>query len=280
MSNSEVNPSTPQGTGTPRWLALALVIPVAISVWALWSSANASRATQQAQQTASAQAQELRSTVDQLQQRLAVSEQERQHAESQLATVNDQLHKTQGQVGYSRKQDKQFREDTAKQISDMQADVSKQLGTKASTDDLNAVSGDVKGVRSDLDATKQNLQMARSEMGTLIARNHEEIDQLRRLGLRDYYEFTIEGKGSEQKVGDISVELRGTNTKKHSYTVKLLVDDMKLEKKNRSINEPVFFYKQGDRRSCELVINQIGKNKITGYLSMPKAAAAAQSSGG
>jgi chromosome segregation ATPase len=273
---------TPRASATPRWLSLALAVPVVISGWALWSSASASRATQEAQQAAAAQSKALGSTVDQLQQRLLVSEQERRQAETQLAQVSNQINKTQGQLGVTRKHSKQFEEQYSKQLNDVENNVSgvkQELATKANGSDVDAMGNDVKGVRTDLDATKQNLQFARSEMGTLIARNHEEIDQLRRLGLRDYYEFTLEGKGSQKKVGAITVELRNTNTKKHSFTVDLLVDDMKLQKKNRSINEPLFFYTAGGRQSLELVVNQVGKNKVSGYLSVPKAAAPTPSSG-
>ncbi len=269
-----------QSTGTPRWLALALIVPVAISIWALWSSGNARQATQAAEQSAAAETKALRASVDQLQQQLSVSDQERRTAETQLAGVTDQLRKTQGAVGVTRKQNKEL----ADQLTDVQSNVSgvrQELATKASGSDVEGLGNDVKGIHSDLDAQRQNLSMARSEMGTLIARNHEEVEQLRRLGVRDYFEFTLQGKGDSKQVGGVTVELRSTNPKHHEFTVSLLVDDMKLEKKNRSINEPIFFYTAGSRQSLELVVNQVGKNKVSGYLSAPKASgtAAAQSSG-
>jgi hypothetical protein len=257
---------------------LALIVPVAISVWALWSSSNARQATRDVEQAAAAENKTLHASVDQLQQQLAVSEQERRAAETQLATVGEQVHKTQGAVGAARKQNKALQD----QLTDVESNVSsvkQELATKANGSDVEAVGNDLKGVHSDLDTQKQNLQMARSEFGTLIARNHEEIDQLRRLGLRDYYEFTLQGKGDTQKVGGVTLVLRGTNTKHHQFTVNLVVDDMKLEKKNRSINEPIFFYTAGSRQALELVINKVEKNKASGYLSAPKSGAAVQSSG-
>src|SRR6267378_1591084 len=75
------------------------------------------------------------------------------------------------------------------------------------SDDVKTVDTKVVGVKTDLDATREDLKMARSEMGTLIARNHDEIDQLRRLGERDYVEFTIVGRNKPQKVGNVTVEL-------------------------------------------------------------------------
>ena len=156
------------------------------------------------------------------------------------------------------------------------------MAAKASTDDLNKLNGDVSGVKNDLDATKNNLQMARSEMGTLIARNHDEIDALRRMGQRDYYEFSIQRKGGAQKVGNVQVQLKDTNTKKNQFTINVLADDNSFEKKDRSVNEPIFFYTGGSRAALELVINKVTKDGATGYLSIPKGtgtAAASNSSG-
>jgi hypothetical protein len=112
--------------------------------------------------------------------------------------------------------------------------------------------------------------MARGELGTLIAKNHGEIDELRRLGERDYYEFTLATKGQRSRVGTMSVELRGTDTKKNQFTLALYVDDMRLEKKNRSVDEPIYFYTRGTHAPLELVVNSIGKNKVSGYISVPK----------
>jgi outer membrane murein-binding lipoprotein Lpp len=261
--------------GTPRWVILGLLVPTVIAGWALWSSSNATRNANLAQQNSAAQVQTLNSNFDKLQQRLADTEQARAQAQSQLDTVNTQLKKTQGALGHDRKETKQFKDEYGKQIADVQDNVKSvksELATKASADDLKAISGDVSGIHTDLDSTKQGLQMARSEFGTLIARNHEEIDQLRRMGQRDYFEFTLSRKGDRQKVGNITVELRGTNVGKGLYTLRLGVDDMNLEKKNRSVNEPIFFYTQGSRSSLELVVNKVGKNKVVGYLSIPKTA--------
>jgi hypothetical protein len=133
-------------------------------------------------------------------------------------------------------------------------------------------------VKNDLAATVNNLQMTRGEFGNLIARNHDEIDQLRRTGERDYYEFTLTGKGNRSKVGNLGVELRGTNTKKNQFTVALYVDDMRLEKKNRAVDEPIYFYTSGTRVPLEMVVNSVDKDKVVGYLSVPKVQAASAAS--
>jgi hypothetical protein len=119
--------------------------------------------------------------------------------------------------------------------------------------------------------------MAKSEMGTLIARNHDEIDQLRRLGERDYVEFTIAGRNKPQKVGNVTVELKGVNQKKNQFSVAMTVEDKLFNKKNRALNEPIFFYTSGTHLPEELVINKVSKDQISGYVSIPKANAQAQS---
>src|SRR5262249_6770826 len=110
--------------------------------------------------------------------------------------------------------------------------------------------------------------------GTLIARNHDEIDQLRRMGQRDYFEFTVNRKAGAQKVGSIQVELKDTNIKKNQFTINVLADDKNFEKKNRSVNEPIFFYMSGSRQPLELAVNKASKPTATGYLSVPKTAGA------
>jgi hypothetical protein len=123
----------------------------------------------------------------------------------------------------------------------------------------------------DLNDTKNNLQMARSELGTLIAKNHDEVDELRKLGERDYTEFTIDGKNKDQKVGNVTITLRGADPKKNKFDVTVVADDKRTDKKGRNINEPIFLYAQGTRRApMEIVINSVDKNKISGYLSVPK----------
>ena len=192
--------------------------------------------------------------------------------------MTDKLNLTQTQLIAARKQNKAVSVTVDKKLTGLESNINSQLATKASADDLNKLGGDVNGVRTDLDATKNNLQMARSEMGTLIARNHDEIDQLRRMGQRDYFEFTVTRKAGAEKVGSVQVELKDVNTKKNQYTINVLADDKSFEKKNRSVNEPIFFYTGGSHAALELVVNKVTKTTASGYLSVPKAAGATSAS--
>jgi len=192
--------------------------------------------------------------------------------------VTGKLNLTQDELVAARKQNKATAVGFDQKLTGVKTDLTNQIATKANAEDLNKLNGDVTGVKSDLDATKNNLQMARSEMGTLIARNHDEIDQLRRMGQRDYFEFTVQRKAGAQKVGSVQVELKETNTKKNQFTINVLADDKSFEKKNRSVNEPIFFYVEGSRAAIELVVNKVTKTSATGYLSVTKGASTATAS--
>jgi hypothetical protein len=79
-------------------------------------------------------------------------------------------------------------------------------------------------------------------------------------------------KAGAQKVGAVQVELKNANPKKNQFTINVLADDKTFEKKNRSVNEPIFFYTGGSHAALELVINKVTKSTASGYLSVPKAA--------
>src|SRR5438445_376282 len=255
-------------SGTPRWVGLAVGVLGSLSVIGLglgWTAFSQSKSLEQAT-LASKQAN------DALSQRLAKEDDINQQLQSDVKVVTDKLNLTQGELIAARKQNKNATTAVDKKVDNLATSVKAELATKASSDDVNRLNGDVTGVKGDLDATKNSIQMARSEMGTLIARNHDEIDQLRRMGQRDYYEFTVTRKAGAQKVGAIQVELKDTNIKKNQYTINVLADDKNFEKKNRSVNEPIFFYTGGTRQAVELVINKVSKTTATGYLSVPKSA--------
>ena len=254
----------------PRWVGLAVVILGIISIVSLGIGWSASSHSHDLAQSLGQQLQTAKQNEDVLSQRLAKTEETNAQVEGELSVVTDKLKLTQQDVSRARAQAKKIQDQDAKDLSDMQNQVNGQLATKASVDDLNKVTGDVGGVKTDLETTKNNLQMTRGEFGTLIARNHDDIETLRRLGERDYYEFTIDKKGTREKVGDVMVELRGTNPKKNLYSVVLYADDKRYEKKNRSTNEPMYFFEGGSRKPVEFVVNTVTATKIAGYLSVPK----------
>lgn len=270
-------PVVVNNTGTPRWVALAVAIIAVLSVIGLgvgWSALSHANSLEQSTVAS------VKQTNDSLGLRLTKAEEQNQQLQSDLKVVTGKLNVTQSDLIAARKQTKNATVAYEKKLSGLQSSVQSELAAKASNDDVNKLNGDVTGVKGDLDATKNSIQMARSEMGTLIARNHDEIDQLRRMGQRDYFEFALTRKAGAQKVGSIQVELKDTNVKKNRYTVNVLADDKSFEKKDRSVNEPIFFYTGGSRAALELVINKVTKTGATGYLSLPKSATTSASAAG
>jgi chromosome segregation ATPase len=140
--------------------------------------------------------------------------------------------------------------------------------------DVGGVKAEVAATRSDLERTVSDLKRIRGDMGEmsgLIATNSKELNALRELGDRVYWEFSLPKNGAVQRVGDLQLMLKKLDPKHNRYTVEVVLDDKHIEKKDKTINEPVQFYSAARaRQPLELVVYQIDKDKVTGYLAAPK----------
>jgi hypothetical protein len=266
----------------PGWvIALVAVLGVVAVVGVVMAHGASTQATE-AQQAFDTKVKAIQTDftgqIAQLQQHQAQVDTTNAGLQSDLTVVTKRLRLTQSDLKKARDEAETIRTEDQQKIAEVDAAAKTELATKASTDDVKGVDGKVDGVRTDLAGTQNDLKMARSELGTLIARNHEDVEQLRHLGERDYIEFTIDTKNKPQKVGAFVVELRGTNPAKKRFTVALIVDDSRIEKKNLPVDEPIFFHQGNDRRPLELVVNTVAKDKVTGYISVPKAAGAQSAS--
>ena len=180
---------------------------------------------------------------------------------------------------------------SVKKLSQLQAEqrqeaeqLKGEIAQKADAQQVGALTQDVSLTKEDLGTTKtkvdtlsKDLGMARSELGTLIARNHNDIETLRKLGERDYFEFTAT-KNKEEKVAGVGLILKKADIKRHRFNMALLADDMVIRKDNRTVDEPVSFSVGGSKRFYELVINKVDKDKVSGYISTPKGATEVASS--
>jgi uncharacterized protein (DUF2141 family) len=262
-------------TESPAWQLPAIIVLGLIAVAGLGFGWNASAKLDSTQQTVASQLKTTQAAVEQdmssLKDRIAQDEKTNTDLQGDLKVVTDRLKITQGQLKKAREEAATLNTATTEKLTALDTSVHTELATKATSDDVKTVDTKVVGVKTDLDATREDLKMARSEMGTLIARNHDEIDQLRRLGERDYVEFTISGKNKPQKIGNVTVTLKGVNEKRNQYSVAMTAEDKQFEKKNRAMNEPVFFYISGTHIPEEIVVNKVGKDTISGYISIPKA---------
>lgn len=138
---------------------------------------------------------------------------------------------------------------------------------------VNTVDTQVAQARSELDKTVAELRSVRGDLGVqsgLIATNAKELAALRALGERNYVEFNLAKTNKPQRVGAINVVLRKADPKRSRFTIDVIADDKKVEKKDRTINEPVQFYVSRARQPYELVVNEVQKDRIVGYLAVPK----------
>lgn len=167
-----------------------------------------------------------------------------------------------------------------KEISATQADTATKFGQVLSA--INGTRIEVAAAKADLAATKSKLQSAVGDLGVqsgLIARNHEEVEELKRLGQRDIFEFALKKEKAPHHVGPIQVLLRKTDTKRYRYTIEVVADDKTIEKKDKTVGEPVQFYVRRDRAPYEIVVFDLNKDEANGYLSAPKPLAAGPSTG-
>jgi hypothetical protein len=139
--------------------------------------------------------------------------------------------------------------------------------------DVNGVMGDVRSAQSVLEQHGSDLKRVTGDMGVmsgLIATNSKELAELRALGDRNYLEFDLKKNGAAQKLGGIQLQLSKADPKKNRFTLDVLADDKRVEKKDRTVNEPVQLYVAGNRQPVEIVVNNVKKDEVTGYLAVPK----------
>ena len=279
VPDREVLDMEPVSSGLRNKFLLIFLVLAALVVGEIYtiSKISSMRNGLEAQQTQASK--QLRAEFqDQLTGRLSVFErtnaQQMDALKDELDAASKRVGATGGELRHARAMVTQLQNDQRKSAEQLQAE----LAQKADQQQVGALNQDVSAQRTDLDKTKtvldsvrSDLGMARSEMGTLIARNHDDIEQLRKLGERDYFEFTAKRK-TPVHVEGVALTLTKASVKRHRFNLDLLADDVQVEKKDRTINEPIFFYVNGSKRPYELVVNEVKPDQVKGYLSIPKGA--------
>src|SRR5579862_4694075 len=216
---------------------------------------NAATALKQARAQVTKQSDEIRSKLEEQQQ-------QQQQVTGQLAELKDAT------------------SDADNKIAAVSTDVD---GVKT---DVNGVKTDVASTKSDVASTKDGLEKTGADlkraigdmgvMSGLIATNSKDLQALRDLGDRNYAEFDLSKGKTQQKIGDVTVMLRKSDPKHNRYTVAVSADDKIVEKRDKTINEPVQVYVHNSKQPYEIVVNQVKKDEIVGYLSTPKVTLARQ----
>jgi hypothetical protein len=198
-----------------------------------------------------------------------------QHTASRIAKSEAELQRASSAQARQRQETE---ERLASQLGELREAQTATQGT------LGSLSSDFSGVKQDVSLTKEELATTRSDFdrklqrmigdlgvqSDLIAHNRSELAELRQLGARDYFEFDLSKAPKPARIGPLSLHLRKTDVKRQKYTLHLIADDRTVEKKDKTSNEPVQFYQDGYRQPTEIVVNQIYKDRIVGYVSVPK----------
>ena len=188
----------------------------------------------------------------------------RTEAQKQGEELNQRLAEQQQQVSGELDRLKSDATTTTSKITDKITEVST---------DVDTVKQNVASTRSDLDKTGADLKRVMGDMGVmsgLIATNSKDLDALRALGERNYFEFDLTKAQGMKKIGDVMLTLKKSDPKRNRYSVDVMADDKHVEKKDKTMNEPVQLYVSGNVQPYEIVINQVKKDEIVGYLATPK----------
>ena len=266
-----------ESAGTPRWITiLFIVLFLVVAGLGVYGYTTVSRMSQDLSKQQE-QNRVLTAELDQANGRLADIKGHLDVTEQKIGMTESELANAKSRAEAIRKDQQASDARLTAKLTQVQKESSDQIGAVAT--EVGGAKKDIADTRNDLEATKSKLERATGDMGVmsgLIARNHDEVEQLKRLGERNYYEFTIPKSKSPQRVGPIQIKLNKTNEKKSMYTMTVYADDREIEKKDRTMGEPVQFYVRGSRTApYEIVVFTVQKNNISGYLATPKEGAAA-----
>jgi predicted nucleic acid-binding Zn-ribbon protein len=260
-------------TGTPRWIAVVFIVLFLGLVGLGYAGYSVQSRLESTLSKTQDQNKLLTAQLDQANSRLA-------DLKGHIDVTEQKMHMTQSELANAKSRAESIRKDQqaadqklAEQLSAAQQESNQKINAVAT--EVGGAKKDIEATRSDLEATKGRLERANGDMGVmsgLIAHNRDDLEELKRRGDRNYYEFKIAKSKTAQKVGPVQVTLNKVDQKKSKYTVTLFVDDRSIEKKDKTAGEPVQFYVRGGSRMppYEFVVFEVGKNQITGYLSTPK----------
>jgi hypothetical protein len=261
----------------PRWVILLFVVAFALLGYLLYASYAEREALDRSLNVENKKTLALGAELDKTNSRIADLKGKLDVTSQKLGLTEDELARARGLAQSIKKQQQQSDQELRQQIGQVQQDTSTKFG-EVSTE-LSGTKSDVAATKADLEATKGKLLTTIGDLGVqsgLIARNHEEVEDLKRLGERDIFEFNLNrsSKGP-QRVGPIQMQLRKVDTRHYRFTLNVIADDKTIEKKDKTVGEPVQFYVRGARAPYEIVVFDLNKSQAKGYLSTPKSATAA-----
>jgi cell division protein FtsB len=262
-----------ENVGTPRWIAVLFALLIAALAVIGYFGYSAQTRLQQQLSKNEEQNKILTAQLEQANSRIADLKGQWEVTSQKVGMTQAELADAKSRAEAIRKQQIASDQKLTEQITTAQKESEEKIGAVAT--DVTGAKKDIEATRTDLEATKSKLDRATGDMGVmsgLIAKNHDDLEELRRRGDRNYYEFAIQKAKTPQRVGPVQIAVNKTDAKKSKYTMTVLVDDKSIEKKDKTAGEPVQFYVKGSARLApyEIVVFEVAKNQITGYLSTPK----------
>jgi peptidyl-tRNA hydrolase len=261
----------PQSSYIPRWIYFAFVILLGGIGYLAYAGYTARTELAADLAKSQDQATQLSTRLDQANERIA-------DLRGKLEVTSQHVNLTAAEVARAHSLAVQIQEDQKTSDNKLAAQIG-QVKTESDAK-IGAVSNDVTGAKTDIAATKSDLEATKGKLtsaigdvtnqGGLIARNHEELEDLKRLGERNIFDFTLGKTKTPTKVGPVQLQLTKVDTKHYRYSVLVVADDKHIEKKDKTVDELMQFYVRGARAPYELVVFEVSKDKITGYLSTPK----------
>ena len=262
-----------ESTGTPRWIAVLFGVLI-VAVLGLGYMGHSAQSQLQAD-LAKAQDQNkvLSAQLEQANGRLADLKAGLEVTSQKVGLTTAELAKARSRAEAIRNEQMAADQKLSSQLTAVQQESNQKIGDVAT--DLGGAKKDLESTKTDLEATKGKLERATGDMGVmsgLIAHNRDDLEELKRRGDRNYYEFKVSKSKTPQRVGPVQVTLNKVDQKRNKYTMTVFVDDRSIEKKDKTAGEPVQFYLKGTSRMApyEIVVFDVGKNDINGYLSTPK----------
>ena len=267
-----------ESTGTPRWIAVLFVVLIAaLAVFGYFGYSIESKLSQDLSKQQD-QNKILTAQLDQANTRIADLKSKVEITVQRVGLTQSELAQAKSRAEAIRKEQQASDLKLTTQLTQAQKENDEKIGAVAT--EVGGAKKDIEATRSDLEATKGKLERSLGDMNVmsgLIAHNRDDLDELRRRGDRNYYEFTLQRSKNAQRVGPVQMSLSKVDQKKSKYTMTVFVDDRAIEKRDKTSGEPVQFYVKGSSRMApyEIVVFDVGRNQINGYLATPKDGSAA-----
>jgi chromosome segregation ATPase len=260
-----------ESSATPRWIFVVLALLVIGTGWLLYAGYTTRQMMEAEFKKANDKTEQLSRMLAQSNDRIAEVQGELKVTTEKLGLTQEELTRARSFAAAIQKEQKAAATQLASQIGEAKKESEAKIGQVAS--ELGGAKSDIEATKKDLEVTKGQLQRSLGDMNVmsgLIARNREDLEELKRRGDRNIFEFDLRKSNQPARVGPIMVRLKKVDTKRNKYTMDVIADDKTIEKKDKTLAEPVQFYVGRARPPFEIIVFELAKDRAVGYLSTPK----------